>query len=163
MVELLPPGLRPAAMRLDQALAAAGASARVYGSFGWQHLTGLGYLHPGSDLDLLVRVRDAAGADVALAALQEAAAAFAPHAEPPGGSRLADAAGGEIPLAPRLDGELAFDDGRAVAWREWATWRDGRARQVLVKTSSGAYLEPDHAVTRAASTTLRSRVAQGTR
>ena len=42
---------------------------------------------------------------------------------------------------PRLDGELLFADGAAVAWREWLAYRQGRAAQVLVKRLHGVALE----------------------
>jgi phosphoribosyl-dephospho-CoA transferase len=45
----------------------------------------------------------------------------------------------------RLDGELLFRDGAAVAWREWIEWRAGRARAVLVKRLHGVALERDTA------------------
>jgi phosphoribosyl-dephospho-CoA transferase len=45
--------------------------------------------------------------------------------------------------APRLDGELLFGDGAAVAWREWIEWRAGRARAVLVKRLDGVSLQRD--------------------
>jgi phosphoribosyl-dephospho-CoA transferase len=41
---------------------------------------------------------------------------------------------------PRLDGELVFDDGAAVAWREWLAWRAGRALALLVKRIDGSSL-----------------------
>ena len=41
---------------------------------------------------------------------------------------------------PRLDGELRFPDGAAVAWREWEAWRAGRSRAVLVKRLDGCSL-----------------------
>ena len=47
---------------------------------------------------------------------------------------------GFAPARPRLDGELAFDGGVAVAWREWAAWRAGAARSLLVRTIAGASL-----------------------
>src|SRR5665213_2712506 len=49
--------------RLNAALAMCGSRARVYGSHGWQALTGLDHLHDRSDLDLLLSVADAAAAD----------------------------------------------------------------------------------------------------
>jgi len=96
------------------------ATARVFGSHGWQLLTGLGYLHPGSDLDLWVAVDDMAHADAVTSSLQ---AFTAEH--------------------PRLDGELVFGDGSAVAWREWADWRAGTARAVMVKHLQGVSLRRD--------------------
>jgi phosphoribosyl-dephospho-CoA transferase len=40
----------------------------------------------------------------------------------------------------RLDGELMLPVGDAIAWREWASWRAGRTRRVLVKRLNGAAL-----------------------
>ena len=109
---------RPRWRRLVTSLAAVGAAPRVYGSHGWQCLTGLAYVHARSDIDLWTAVADAAQAD-AVAALFDAIA-------PEG--------------APRLDGELVFPNGEAVAWREWRDWRAGRCRTVLAKTLAGASL-----------------------
>ncbi|MCZ2495807.1 malonate decarboxylase holo-[acyl-carrier-protein] synthase [Xylophilus sp. Kf1] len=113
----LPASLRPDWDALLADLAAAGATVRVFGSYGWQQLTGLVYVREGSDLDLCVRVADAHRADAVVARL----AAFAP-------------------AVPRLDGELVFDGGDAVHWREWAPWRAGAVRQLLVKRLQGAVL-----------------------
>ncbi len=43
--------------------------------------------------------------------------------------------------SPRLDGELSFPDGSAVAWREWVAWRSGRVSAILVKRLCGVALE----------------------
>lgn len=110
---LLPPTLHGAWLNLVSAL-----DARVYGSFGWQQLTGLSYLHADSDLDLCVSVDDAAAADLAAAAMSDAAFS-----------------------RPRLDGELIFPDGRAVAWREWQAWRARRVDCILVKRLHGVAME----------------------
>jgi len=108
------PRLRP----LHAALRARGITARVYGSHGWRLITGLpDHVHEGSDLDLWLAVADEAQADEAVALLAAAPA-----------------------QGPRLDGELAFPDGSAVAWREWHAWRAGRTRQLLVKTLDGCHL-----------------------
>jgi phosphoribosyl-dephospho-CoA transferase len=98
------------------------ATARVFGSHGWQALSGLDHLHPGSDLDLWVSVDDAAHADAVTRLLQSFAAS-----------------------SPRLDGEIVFGDGTAVAWREWADWRSGRARAVMVRGLTGVALLRDAA------------------
>lgn len=119
---LLPSAARDAWRALLTALGAAGATARVYGSHGWQRITGLSYLHAGSDLDLRLSVADAVASDAVVAALQA--------------STLA---------APRLDGELAFPDGSAVAWREWSPWREGRVDRILVKRLRGVAMETDDA------------------
>jgi phosphoribosyl-dephospho-CoA transferase len=83
---------------------------RVYGSLALQVLTGQAYLTASSDIDLLVRPRDAAGLDAALALLGK-------HAQ-------------RLPL----DGEIVFPGGRAVAWKEWAAACAGApGSRVLVK------------------------------
>ena len=102
---------------LCEALSASGTTARVHGSFGWQLLTGLDHLRPGSDIDLCACVQGPDHADAVAALLQ-----------------------GWPEEAPRLDGELVFEDGSAVAWREWLAWRAGRSAAVLVKRLDGAHL-----------------------
>jgi len=119
---LLPPAARGASRALWATLDAAGAAVRVYGSHGWQRITGLSYLHAASDLDLRLSVADAAAADAVVAVLQ--ASTFA---------------------VPRLDGELAFPDGCAIAWREWRPRREGRVDRVLVKRLRGVAMETDDA------------------
>lgn len=114
LVTQLPSTARPPARRLVAALRACGATARVYGSHGWQRLTGLDHLREGSDLDVWVGVADSAQADAVAAALSEFAA------------------------PTRLDGELVFSGDTAVAWREWLAWREGRVRALLVKRLHGA-------------------------
>jgi len=90
----------------------------VYGGHGWQLLSGHEYLHERSDLDLWIAVAEDDQADAVAACLQ----AF------------------DTPKRP-IDGELVFVDGAAVAWREWAAWRAGRTRALLVKRLHGATLE----------------------
>jgi phosphoribosyl-dephospho-CoA transferase len=111
----LPQSARTPARQLAMALQACGVTARVYGSHGWQQLTGLQHVREGSDLDLWIGVTGVVQADAVAAALN----AF---------------------TAPtrRLDGELVFDSEGAVAWREWLAWRDGRAQALLVKRLHGA-------------------------
>jgi phosphoribosyl-dephospho-CoA transferase len=116
---LLPPPTRPAWRALCASLAALGARARVYGSHGWQHASGLAYLRAGSDVDLWTAVADDDQADAVVALLQGFGDAH----------------------ARRLDGELLFPDGRAVAWREWQPWRSGRTLAILCKTLQGAALQ----------------------
>jgi phosphoribosyl-dephospho-CoA transferase len=106
---------------LSRALATAGFPATVYGSYGWQHMTGLSSVRDGSDIDLIVRVATIDEAD-------QAAGLLNIHAENP---------------KPRVDGELIFPDGSAVAWREWLQWRAGRTRSLLVKDTTGASLHLD--------------------
>ncbi len=124
------PGPAGAALRhLAARLVALGAVARVFGSHGWQWLSALPCVHAGSDLDLLVDVADAQQADAAAALM--AAPMPIPMAE-------------ALPARPRLDGELRFADGSAVAWREWLVWRQGRGgTQLLVRHRAGAALHAD--------------------
>ena len=103
---------------LCERLARLDVAARVYGSHGWQQLTGMDYVHDRSDIDLLLDVSNAAQADQASALL------------------LAADSG---PL--RIDGELVFEEGAAVAWREWPRFRSGQADRILVKRLAGATLE----------------------
>ena len=87
---------------------------RCFGSLAWEHLTGLAYLSPESDLDLLWEIGASEQAD----GLCDALAAIA-----------ADA-----PL--NIDGELTASKGQAVQWREW---HSGGLR-LMIKTTSGARL-----------------------
>lgn len=103
--------------RMCAGLKTIGATARVYGSYGWQHISGLDHVRPGSDIDVWVAVSNAGQADAVAAMLQ----AFSC----PG---------------LRLDGELVFDGHAAVAWREWLAWRAGETRALIVKTIFGASL-----------------------
>lgn len=114
----LPRRARPSLEALGRALAALGVKAHAYGSAGWQALTGMKYLHAHSDIDLWLAVDDADQADATARALLR-------HA----------------PREPRLDGELLFTDGSAVAWREWLAWRDGACRSLLVKRLDGVAIE----------------------
>ena len=102
-------GLFPALGQVLPAMAGPVPTARVYGSYGWQFLTGLDYVHPASDLDVLQNV----------ACVQEA---------------LQCARAWRDWSAPcRLDGELVFPGGHAVAWRELLQAHAGAVRKVLVK------------------------------
>ena len=94
--------------------------AQVYGSHGWQHISGMDYTHAQSDLDLLIVVNSLAAADTAAECLH--------------------AVDQRAPQCARIDGELMFTDGTAVAWREWQPWRTGRTRQILIKQADGAAL-----------------------
>jgi phosphoribosyl-dephospho-CoA transferase len=91
---------------------------RVYGSAAWQALTGLPYLHDGSDLDLLCHPQDMTEVDSTVALFE----------------RWQDA------HAPRVDGEIVFPGGAAVAWREWRS--EPASYRVLVKELDRAALVP---------------------
>lgn len=118
ITNLLKPSARPYWSDLCSALQQLGSTARVHGSHGWQQRTGLAYLHDASDLDLNLSVSNPMMADAIAAVLQTTAFD-----------------------GPRLDGELVFPDGAAVAWREWLQWRAGDTDRVLVKRLTGATLE----------------------
>ena len=96
-----------AAQALTEAL---GVTAHVYGSHGWQHLSGLDYVHAQSDIDLSLQVRDADTAQAVVAQLEAA----------------------QLPM--RIDGELVFAGGHAVAWREYARLLQGQIHSVMVKS-----------------------------
>jgi len=118
VVRDLPVAAQAGARLLCERLALLRVAARAYGSYGWQQLTGLEYVHPQSDLDLLLEVATGAQADKACAQLRDAQ------------------------LGPlRIDGELTFEDGGSVAWREWLRFRAGETDRVLVKRIAGATLE----------------------
>lgn len=91
-----------------------GADVHVYGSLGWQFLTGEIYLRPQSDIDLLIVPRENCDAECLLAAFESCAR----HE------------------TPRLDGEVTIGPDRAVAWRELLASSEGilvrgRARLAL--------------------------------
>ena len=123
-VPLLPHPVRPAAHSLLDRLRSQGVRPRVYGSYGWQLLSGMRYIHAASDLDLWMAVSTRAQADAVTALLQ----AF-------GCDGL------------RIDGELLLPDGAAVAWREYAAWRSGHTRRLLVKRLQGVHVADTLALT----------------
>lgn len=101
---VLPRTVARALARLEDALAAHGARVGVYGSTAWSFVTGDEYRRAGSDVDVVCDVDANAALDACLAALDVA----------------------DRTLSGRLDGEIRFACGRAVAWRELAAAvRDG--------------------------------------
>jgi phosphoribosyl-dephospho-CoA transferase len=96
------------------------ARAGVFGSLAWEALSGENYRHAESDIDLIVDVETMAQFDAMLSALQQAAGQ----------------------LSCRLDGEIRFPDGNAVAWREVAANRESPAAAVLVKGPQEVALQP---------------------
>ena len=107
---------RLVALDLQSALSSCKVQCHVHGSYGWQHLTGLSYLHAESDLDLSLGVTHFDQAVQVVALLEKAK------------------------LPPRLDGELSFPGNQAVAWRELLQLAHGTVSKVLVKNLCGVAL-----------------------
>jgi phosphoribosyl-dephospho-CoA transferase len=110
-----PLGWRPFVHRVATALGACGAAVHVFGSLGWQALTGEAYLRLSSDIDILIQPAPGFDAGTVLGMLHELAGM----------------------TEPRLDGELVLDSDRAVSWRELLT----DAEKLLVRSSAGVSLE----------------------
>jgi len=115
-------------LALGQALK---AEVRVYGSYGWQFLTGMPYVRAGSDLDLSVHAPDLHAAFQALDWLAQTVAL----GEAGSGGRAPSA---RLPL--RVDGEIVFPQGQALAWRELQQLRQGTVAQALVKDRHSLHL-----------------------
>jgi len=113
----LPPHWQVPLAVLDRDARALGLTLRVFGSAAWQALTGLAYLHEGSDVDLVVRPESPAQLDALPGLLATA----------------------EARMGRRIDAEIVFADGWAVAWREWRNADGGDAR-VLAKSAASAAL-----------------------
>jgi phosphoribosyl-dephospho-CoA transferase len=93
---------------------------RVYGSYAWQSMTGMDYVHAASDLDVLLQAKSMPQAIELATALK---AWVAPC---------------------RVDGELVFPSGHAVAWRELLLAHEGAVSKVLVKHRQSAALMDLH-------------------
>jgi phosphoribosyl-dephospho-CoA transferase len=106
--------------RLATRAATCSARTGIFGSLAWEALSGENYRHAESDIDLIVDVETMAQFDAMLSALQQAAGQ----------------------LSCRLDGEIRFPDGNAVAWREVAANRASPAAAVLVKGPQEVALQP---------------------
>lgn len=98
-------------LALAQDLQSIGIEALVYGSLAWQTISGLEYLHAESDIDLLSEVDTPEQLHDLIAMLKKNSA----------------------PLNNRLDGEIRFPDGSAVAWIELANAFDHPTAELLVK------------------------------
>jgi len=99
VIAQLPPAFSNALTLLARAAARERIVLRVFGSAAWEAQTGLGYLRADSDLDLLAEPTTRAELKSVLALLQRT----------------------QERVAMRLDGEIVFPGGDAVAWREWAS------------------------------------------
>lgn len=112
IIALLPSSI-PSAMR---ELASANLPLAVYGSCSWQAITGLPYVQPSSDVDLLFAPSDPSQLADGLRLLQDFSQ-----------------------ILP-LDGEIVFPGGKAVAWREWQQNDAALDQTVLVKTLNNVSL-----------------------
>jgi phosphoribosyl-dephospho-CoA transferase len=120
--EAAPKTWQPVISSLVQLGETFGTPARVFGALLWEHVTGLHYLGPQSDLDLLWAPPDMEAATALVRAL-----------------RRVEGAG---PI--RLDGEMLLPSGAGVQWRELCEAEDNPNGEVLVKTMSGVESVPTH-------------------
>jgi len=107
-------------LALDEQISLSGARLGVFGSLAWEALSGEAYRHADSDFDVICDVSDVVQLDAALTALAQA----------------------RMGLACRLDGELRFPDGNAVAWLELSEVSRTAGKQVLVKGERNVELMP---------------------
>ena len=113
-----PAGWQPALAELHESAINIAIELRVFGSFSWQSLSGLSYLTPRSDIDLLWHPRSHAQ-------LQQGIALLAQWEQDHG---------------LRADGEVLFGASSAVSWREWRQLESGGDQRVLVKRDHSAEL-----------------------
>lgn len=96
---------------LERNLGKLGVVPGVYGSLAWEVIADAAYRHADSDIDLICDISSLSQLCVTLAALRQCAAS----------------------LAGRLDGEIRFPNGDAVAWTELARHVDSPQASILVK------------------------------
>lgn len=119
-LDCLDPDARQALSILDKAIRRSGARLGIFGSLAWEALTGEAYRHADSDIDIICDIASQDQLATCLAALEDAARR----------------------LPCRLDGEVRFPGGVAVAWRELASRLDCGKAQVLVKGDCDVRLLP---------------------
>jgi phosphoribosyl-dephospho-CoA transferase len=113
------PGWRSTIDALLSVAARSGVEPAAFGSLLWQHLTGLAYLSPRSDLDVLWSIP----ADFDVHTLV---------------CRIGEV---QRDATVRIDGEIIFPDGTAVNWRElWNAYQAAEGATVLAKTMEGVQL-----------------------
>jgi phosphoribosyl-dephospho-CoA transferase len=113
------PGWRSTIVSLLALGARTGVEPAAFGSLLWQHLTGLAFLSPNSDLDVLWPVPTGFDVLSLVCGIAEVARA--------------------APL--RIDGEVIFPDGSAVNWYElWNAHRTTDRATVLAKSIEGVRL-----------------------
>jgi phosphoribosyl-dephospho-CoA transferase len=113
-----PDDWQPALAQLDAAATDIELELRVFGSLAWQALSGLPYLTPQSDIDLLWHPQSNVQLQQGITLLKR----------------------WEQSSGMRADGEVLFGEGSAVSWREWAKLESGGDRRVLVKRVRSAEL-----------------------
>ena len=107
-------------LALDEQITLSGARLGVFGSLAWEAVSGEAYRHADSDIDVICDVSDLGQLVAALAALAQA----------------------RKRLPCRLDGELRFPDGHAVAWLELSEAGRRAEKKVLVKGEKAVELMP---------------------
>ena len=110
--------------RFAGAVAGHALSVGVYGSTAWESMSCLRYRHEDSDVDVVCDVASSAGLTACLAAFSD----------------------GTRDFRSRLDGEIRFTGGRAVAWRELAEACAGTGSLVLAKSERDVALLSLHSV-----------------
>lgn len=119
-----PPGIEECDSLLQQTLAwergiaglrEAGLRLRVFGSHAWQHLTGLAFISPASDIDLLLNVDSGDQLRAALHLLQ----AF------------------DFGQMPRVDLEIVLRGDASFMWREFCN----NASSILIKGNHTVWME----------------------
>jgi phosphoribosyl-dephospho-CoA transferase len=117
-LQAAPISWQPDLQALDTEATSMGLRFHAFGSLAWQAITGLQYLGPCSDIDLLwyPRSRD----DLAA------------------GLRLLSRYAAALPL----DGEIIFPGGSGVAWKEWLR-RDGESACTFASPSASSHESPD--------------------
>lgn len=108
------PSAHRAVRELEAAAAAAGVTLRTFGSHAWQFLTKLPYVHPDSDLDLILPVDTAAVWDGLRPRLEALS----------------------WPSAPRMDLEVIVKGDASFQWREFIT----QSPRLLFKGNSSVWL-----------------------
>ena len=114
-IDAAPRGWGPQLRALVAEALEASLCLRVYGSLAWEWTTGLRYVWPGSDLDLLIEGVDRAPTGRVASVLEAMTSR----------SR------------PRIDGEVVLSSGDAIAWREFGR---SRCEALLVRGVAGARL-----------------------
>lgn len=108
---VLPAHDAEALRRFADAVAGHALQVGVYGSTAWEAMSGLRYRHEASDVDVVCDVASSSGLSACLAAFKD----------------------GTRDFRARLDGEVRFAGGRAIAWRELAEACAGTSTLVLAK------------------------------